>query len=252
MEHFSKLISVVIPTLNSESSIRIAIGSILRQSLENWEVLIVDGGSIDKTVYLLEQFNDHRIKIFDFPGTSVYDAMNKGIHLAQGKWLYFMGSDDQLFDDRIFNDISSLLADQSSYFIYGNASISGSVPWAKGEENYGGKFNLYRLLRRNICHQAIFYNRSFLQKNNLGYKTEFPISADWDLNIRCFLLTKPTFVNRTIGIFQGGGKSSRESDSFSESIKTIYHRYWTNPYQSQPKRFLYSLFSKLKSGLRGS
>jgi glycosyltransferase involved in cell wall biosynthesis len=246
------LFSIIIPTLNSAFVIRKALESILVQKFFDYEVLIIDGGSTDGTIEVISSYDDERVKIFSQCEKGIYDAMNMGISLASGKWLYFFGSDDQLADDYVFSDMFKLVQFDRINLIYGNVSIIGQVNWAKGEENYAGRFNLYRLLRRNICHQSIFYNRRFLLKNNLGYKTEFPISADWDLNIRCFLLTKPTHVNRTIAIFQGGGKSSRETDSFSESIKTIYHRYWTNPYQSQPKRFLYSLFSKLKSGLRGS
>ena len=242
----SPTISVIIPSLNSESSIRIAVDSILKQSFDDLEIIVIDGGSNDSTISLIEKLGDFRIKIFEFPGSGIYDAMNKGIKLARGKWLYFMGSDDVVFDNQVFSDIVKFISTGKYDVVYGNVAISGEVPWAKGASIYGGSFNLYRILRRNICHQAIFYRCEFLKKNKLEFNTEFLISADWDLNIKCFLLTRPKFIDRTIANFTGGGKSSRQDDNFARTLQHRYQRYWKNPFASQPKRSLYWLYQLFK------
>ncbi len=119
----------------------------------------MDGNSSDNTIELVKSFKDLRIRINSEPDQGVYDAMNKGIEKAKGEWILFLGSDDKLYNDEVLSDIAKVLKRTNKGVVYGDAQIDGNVSWAKGDKIYGGKFSLYRLLRRNICHQAIFYKR---------------------------------------------------------------------------------------------
>ena len=92
-------ISIIIPTFNAESTILKALESILQQTFKDFEILIIDGLSKDKTIEIVENLKDSRIKIHSDKDIGIYDAMNKGIHYAQGKWLYFIGSDDYLYNN---------------------------------------------------------------------------------------------------------------------------------------------------------
>jgi len=101
--------SIIIPTYNSSATISVALNSIIKQSYQNFEVIIVDGLSNDNTISIISQFQDDRIKIFSEKDKGVYDAMNKGINYANGKWIYFMGSDDYFYDNTILFYISNKL-----------------------------------------------------------------------------------------------------------------------------------------------
>ena len=87
-------LSIIIPTFNSANTLRRALDSIIGQTLNDLEVLIMDGVSTDQTLDIAKTYNDNRIRIFSEPDNGVYDAMNKGIDKASGEWLYFLGSDD--------------------------------------------------------------------------------------------------------------------------------------------------------------
>jgi glycosyltransferase involved in cell wall biosynthesis len=88
------LVSVVIPTYNREKFITLAIDSVLRQSFKDYEIIIVDDGSTDKTKKVLDAYCG-KIKYFYQKNSGVCGALNAGIHLSQGVWIAILGSDDE-------------------------------------------------------------------------------------------------------------------------------------------------------------
>src|SRR6202000_229790 len=99
--------------------------SVLRQSFTGYEVLIIDGASTDDTLAITSAFNSERIKTISEKDGGVYDAMNKGIKLAKGEWLYFLGSDDTLYSDIILMKISREINNNpTSKIIFGDVYTS--------------------------------------------------------------------------------------------------------------------------------
>ena len=102
----NSLVSVVIPVYNRETTIQRAIDSVLNQTYSNIEVLIIDDGSLDKTVELVHEYEDIRIKLYSFGrnmGANV--ARNKGIMLAHGEYIAFQDSDDEWKPDKLQKQI---------------------------------------------------------------------------------------------------------------------------------------------------
>lgn len=133
-------ISVIIPAYNSQDSISRAIDSILVQTFKNWELIIVDDGSIDQTRDLLQTFlHDTRIKYFYQENAGVCSARNRGGKVAKGDWLVFLDADDELSEDalRSFNDAIS--SDRlRNVWVAGVKRISSGnikVVLPKGDEN---------------------------------------------------------------------------------------------------------------------
>ncbi len=211
------LFSVIIPTYNSYSVIRNAIDSVIKQTLPNLEIIIIDGSSTDNTVEIVESYNDERIKVFSEKDKGIYDAMNKGIRCASGKWLLFLGSDDVIFDNNTLKAVSSHL--KSNSFYYGNVKVNGNTGWAQDGAIYDGEFTLQKLLLKNICHQSIFYNRDVIIKNAIEFKLEYPVCADWDFNLKCWSISPFTHIPLTIAIFNAGGVSTKKVvDRFYDNL----------------------------------
>ena len=115
------LVSIIIPTYNSEDYLNQALKSIVNQTFKDIEVLIMDGLSSDKTVEIAEKFKQDlpQIQIYSDKDNGIYDAMNKGIKKAKGEWIYFMGSDDTFYENKTlqnFKDLEKLELD----ILYGN------------------------------------------------------------------------------------------------------------------------------------
>jgi glycosyltransferase involved in cell wall biosynthesis len=211
--------SIVIPTFNAEKTLGLTLNSIKEQRFSNLEILILDGGSSDRTLSIVDQFNDLKIQVFSGPDLGTYDAMNKGINLAQGQWLYFLGSDDIFYNEFVLERVFNIINSTTLPVVYGSVLIDGNTGWAKDGEIYAGYFSRYRLLNKSICHQAIFYKREFLIQNNLFFNLKYFVSADWDLNLRCRRLSKFKYVNMIIAVFKAGGISFKNLDSFARQIK---------------------------------
>lgn len=203
------LISVIIPTYNAQSTIQEAIGSVLCQSFRNLEILVIDGLSTDGTVSLVENVarNDERITLVSEKDNGIYDAMNKGITISNGKWLYFMGSDDKVYDENVF---ASLFEDNSIdqyHVIYGNVYSNHF------NGVYDGEFNQKKLWEKNICHQAIIIKKEVFAITG-KFDTRYRAHADWDHNLKWFLNSQINrkFVNIIIAEYGEGGYSSRNAD----------------------------------------
>lgn len=196
--------SIIIPTYNSEKTIKRCLDSIIEQTFSNWEVLVMDGVSTDDTISIAESYLDKRIRIYSEPDQGIYDAMNKGIDKSLGEWLLFLGSDDYLFNSEVLSKVSQQLAKDLDV-VYGESESCWS-------EMHKGEWNLEKL-EANRVHQAIFYNGRFFGQT-LRYNLRYPILADYDMNLRWFLNKeyRHKYIPITISHMSEGGVSSHVKD----------------------------------------
>lgn len=194
--------SVIIPTYNSSATIDRCLQSIIKQDFDAYEIIVVDGASTDDTVAVVRKYQRAvNLKIISEPDEGTYDAMNKGIKLAKGQWLYFLGSDDELYADTILSKIYKTIQKRpESKFIYGDVLTSANTL-----ERYTN-YTYLQLMDRCICHQSIFYHKSLFQQAQ--YDLQFKLCADWDFNLKIFDDNiNPVYVNRIIARFDLGGAS---------------------------------------------
>src|SRR5467141_248713 len=119
-----KLFSVITPVLNSGTKIRRTIESILSQTPDLFEYIIVDGKSTDNTFATIEPYKNEIIFISE-SDRGVYDAMNKGIDRSSGKYLYFLGAGDSL-RPAVLENVAPLLPVAGPALVYGNVFWEGS------------------------------------------------------------------------------------------------------------------------------
>lgn len=208
------LISVITPTLNSMSTIGKVIESVLRQKYREIEHLFIDGLSSDETLSIIRKsLGQYKYsRLISEKDNGIYDAMNKGLGLCQGNWIYFMGADDEFHDENVLSDLVTWGVFNQEQIVYGDVIIRGDCAWAKNKEIYDGPFDLAKFLVKNICHQSIFYPRSVIEKVGF-YSENYPVTADWDYNLRCFSKYQFTYVDRIIAYFQSGGRSAPGDNS---------------------------------------
>ena len=191
--------------------------------MPDYEVLIQDGCSTDDTIELIRQFQQSNFQMSIFlrqeKDTGVYDAMNKAMRQARGEWLYFLGSNDELYDSNVLNSMLGCSHAETHRLLYGNVMVVPEGFPAQDCYVSGGPSDLRALLRTNICHQAIFY-RNVLIKEVGEYNTRYRISGDWDFNIRCWSKVPFKFVNVIVARFYLGGLSSsgQRDLSFEEEL----------------------------------
>ncbi len=190
------LFSIVVPTLNVSATLHDCLSSVAEQTCADFEVVLVDGGSTDGTLDIANTFASRlggRLVVDSQSDQGAYDAMNRGVGLATGTWLLFLGADDTFYEADTLARVAAFINEQEhSDLVYGDVIMrSNSIRRA-------GAFDLDRLLfETNICHQSIFYRRKLF--DSIGpYNLRYPAWADWDFNIRCF--SNPALVTRYIDI----------------------------------------------------
>lgn len=176
------MISIIIATFNSDKTLRQCLDSVKKQSFSNWECIIVDGLSKDNTINVLKEYIsiDHRFRFISEKDYGIFDALNKGVKLAKGEWVYVLGSDDILTT----NGLNDLYNETKDYdIVYGNTIDiypNGVIRKPHSKD--------YHLVRKNMfcSHQAIIMRKEIIEK--LGYfSLKYPLKADFDLIQKAFL-----------------------------------------------------------------
>jgi len=177
------LITVITVVFNGEKYLEETILSVINQSYDNVEYIVIDGGSSDKTIDIIgkhENAIDYWVSEQD---KGVYDAMNKGISNATGDWVLFLGSDDIVSNvntiQNIFDNENVKLNSYSKLDI-----LVGNVMY-KNNNYLNSSFSSLLKLRNTVHHQAAFYSRKIFF--TFKYNSDFKISADYELNLKLFL-----------------------------------------------------------------
>lgn len=237
--------SIIIPTRNCEKTIITCLSGIARQKFQDFELIIMDGSSSDRTIPLIKTFLSENAGLAHHfvsgKDDGIYDAMNKGAAQATGEWFHFLGADDAFVDDTVLLRVHSWLQKSpKTDLLYGNALINTTG------ELYAGRFSKLKLLRMNICHQAIFVARNtFLE---LGpFNTRYELYADWDLNLKIFFGKKRIlYKNIVVVSYSNTGKSSETWDHvFEKDLKKFKNSYYSNPVNRFKSRIHY-MKKKLK------
>ncbi|WP_434037642.1 glycosyltransferase family 2 protein [Formosa sp. 4Alg 33] len=204
------IISIITVSYNAEKTILKTIESVANQSYQHIEFIIIDGGSTDSTLDIINSNKSNIDIVVSEPDKGIYDAMNKGIKRATGEWILFLGADDVLHSKDTLTTCSSQLSSRFDL-------IYGEVVKVPSQIRYDGTFNLFKLIYRNICHQGIFFNKTIFDKLGL-YNQKHRINADWEFNIRAFQdpSVKIKFIPVLVSDFFEEGASGHQVDEAYE------------------------------------
>lgn len=223
------LVTVVTVTWNiiraeREKFLLACIESVHNQDYPHIEHLIIDGASDDGTIELLSKYEKEGwITCHSEPDTGIYDAMNKGISKAKGKYIAFLNSDDYWHDSSGISQSVRLLEDSQADFSYAPRKIinEDGTLLAYEEANLAVLFT-----RMPFCHQTMFTRTDLIRKLNGFANNRLKISADYDLVTRTLLSgAKPVFVPCCFTSFRLGGASSAGEAVMAEFLAIHKHNY---------------------------
>ena len=174
------VISIIVVSLNTNLKLKATINSIRKQSYNKFEVIVIDGSSKDESIETIYKNKDILNKYLIEKDDGIYDAMNKGIKLAEGTWTIFLNSGDIFYDENILLNFSKILEKKDEDVIHADTVVRNE----NMKYNLSSKIFDHKTHRIPFCHQSSFTKTSILSKNlfNLKYK----LSSDFELFLRLF------------------------------------------------------------------
>ncbi len=200
------LISIVTVVFNAQNVLEQTLRSAISQTYTNIELIIVDGGSTDRTLDIAQKFSQHIGTLISEKDKGIYDAMNKGVQAAKGEWIYFLNAGDSFFDDKALFDIFSKEYGEVE-LIYGKVQTinepTGINYLFGAEATFKSFYNSFP-----ICHQAAFTRKEAFTRIGL-YDLRYKLVADHQWFVRFFKTTpeKACFVNRVVAFYDIQGTS---------------------------------------------
>lgn len=243
-------ISIITVCKNTKETLQETFESIFSQTYQNFELVVIDGGSTDGTLDIIEKNRDKIACFVSEPDTGVYNAMNKGIKAATGDILYFLNANDSLCDNDVFKKIVPYFQGEGNLdLLYGNIKYTR-------DKNVCGicKHNDFRsvltFLDRNICHQAIFYNSQVFKKYG-PYDETYKIFADYEYNVKLFVKhrIKAKYIDLFIACFETDGLSYNKA-ALEEEFRRIYDEYFKNNKIHKIDRFFMKFFGSPYKALK--
>jgi glycosyltransferase involved in cell wall biosynthesis len=223
------LITIVTVVFNGEEFLEQTINSIISQSYNNIEFIVIDGGSTDGTLDIIKKYENSIDYWLSEKDCGIYDAMNKGIDLARGDWINFLNAADEFYDDEVLNKVV-LKANSGSYgLVYGDMYVINENLTPHGIVK-ALKFNWFNLMifnTRVICHQAMIVHRSYIVKYSDKYKFKGELNWYFDLlekNIQSISINQPMVKYLLGGVGEKNIKLNRAEARLL--LKTRYGFMW--------------------------
>ncbi|HQI17316.1 MAG TPA: glycosyltransferase [Bacillota bacterium] len=208
-EKIGPKISIITVCYNSERYIEEAIKSVLMQTYNNIEYIVIDGKSDDGTLGIIKKYHDKIDYMISEPDSGIYEAFNKGVRASTGDIIYFLNSDDYLIDEDSIAKAAKVFMDNSELkIVYGNVLIVNDS--FKSRYIFGREMGLEDF--RKGCmppHQGTFVKKELFEVYGL-FDEAYEISGDFEFMLRCFLdgMEGIKYINETIAVFREGGKST--------------------------------------------
>lgn len=194
------------------------IESIQKQTYTNFEVWIIDGKSSQETHNYLQDLK-YPFQFLSEKDSGIYEAMNKGIFLSKGEWIYFLGSGDILAENAILDDVSREFSSDFK-IVFGNIRYEKQV--------FNSSFSMLLWIKNTLHHQGIFYHQSLFKK--YAYSTKYQILSDYEFNLKLFIqkITAKK-ISKTVAICNQNGVSKKynwglyaEEINFKTALSSVF------------------------------
>jgi glycosyltransferase involved in cell wall biosynthesis len=249
--------SIITVCYNAKAFLASAINSVKAQDFLKTEYIIIDGGSYDCTIEVVESFSDCVTHFVSETDDGIYDAMNKGLVLASGDVIGILNSDDFYPNPSVITEVVQAFSDNPSVdMILGNIDFVRRHDLTKPVRFYSS-FNFRPWMMRfgfMPAHPAAFIKRSAYEKVG-AYKLGYKIGADFEWFVRAFLVHKLSFVkiDKTLVRMREGGVSTSGFKSYWLSSKEQVRALRDNGIYSNlafvlirlPIKFFHKIFRKV-------
>jgi glycosyltransferase involved in cell wall biosynthesis len=249
-------VSIITVVFNAEQDIEDTIRSVVNQTYQDKEYIVIDGGSTDSTISIINQYKNNIDVLVSEKDGGIYDAMNKGLALAKGEWVSFMNAGDSFYTNEV---ITEFFKNDSGFkdalIAYGDVSI------ADGRSAKIIKQHTKDIRYDSICHQGEFISRKALLAYG-GYDKTYKVYADFDFQLKVFLEGADKLVYKPVCVanYNLKGVSSKMFYHFLPEYLHIIRKipfiqrlsYFSYAFRFAAKSFLYEKWVRLRAAKNGA
>lgn len=246
-------ISIITVTYNSQKYLSDTIESVINQNYDNFEYIIIDGLSTDKTVDIIKEFHHHIYHWISEPDSSMYEALNKGLQVATGDFILCLNSDDYLRDPEVLKDCALFLQTNQCDALYGNIiKKRGNIYKKLSLRSYSFKEVLFSRHCSFVPHPSVFISKSVYRERQ--YDLSYRYAADFDFILYILRFKRVKFFDRDITYFREHQESITSSGRLDTERINILERWSINSYSPLRKSFGYCILwieYKIRNYLKG-
>jgi glycosyltransferase involved in cell wall biosynthesis len=183
-------VSIITPCYNAATFIEATIHSIQQQTLRDWELLVVDDGSVDNSADIVRRMakDDNRIKLIQKENGGTASARKLGLELAQGEYIQFLDADDQIDINKLFCQTTEMDASNLdvTYTDWCYITPSGEKEDIKGMNSSLTRILTFWGIFGTLPIHCFLYRRDFLEKHHITFTTAIKEREDWDFHIQIY------------------------------------------------------------------
>lgn len=214
-------ITIIMAVYNRVNKVEQAISSVVNQSYRNIEFIIIDGGSTDGTVDIIKKYEDKIAYWISEPDKGIYDAFSKGVKIATGDYIEFIGSDDSFYSNDVIEKIVNQIEVDTDIIAGTEYTVNGDKCLEKLLRNESVRDkNTY--IGGMSPHAAMFARRELF--NKYPFDTSYKIAGDYKFFLQCYIDSSITFkfVDTPVAYFENGGVSNSARDIARKEDDRIY------------------------------
>jgi glycosyltransferase involved in cell wall biosynthesis len=213
------LVSIITAVRNSEALLEKTILSVVSQRYDNLEYIVIDGASTDGSIEIIKKHQNAINYWISESDKGIYDAWNKGLSVARGDWIGFLGAGDTYYEDAIENYINGILETGEKYLEYissKNQLISGKD---KVIRTIGSKWQWRRFAKyMNVAHVGSLHHKRLFQKNGY-FDSSYKICGDYEFLLRSRENLLAGYVDKVTTNMLTGGISDNENQALKEAMR---------------------------------
>jgi len=241
-------VSIITVCFNSEKTIEDTIKSVVNQTYENIEYIVIDGGSTDKTIEIINKYKENISTLISEKDNGIYDAINKGIKLASGDIIANLNSDDFYIDNKVISDVVAAFNEAKTDLLYADLYYVDAKDTSKIIRYWKSKSYKEGLFLKGWMppHPTFFVKKEVYQNYGM-FNLEFKSAADYEIMLRFIHRYKAsiTYLPRVIVRMRVGGVSNASLKNRIKANREDKRAWEINGLKPHPLTLIFKPLSKL-------
>jgi glycosyltransferase involved in cell wall biosynthesis len=184
-------ITIITINYNDANGLKKTINSVVNQVYKDFDYIVIDGNSTDNSQEIIQDYSNKLHYWVSEPDSGIYNAMNKGLHIARTDYILFLNSGDTFYNNTVISHLSEIIQKHPKDLIYGNLNVLANPPFVK---EYVDSFTFKYFLKESLPFPASLIKKSIILKAGC-FDENLKIVSDWKFYLSIFTKYNPSYYH---------------------------------------------------------